>query len=79
MTFIVDAAVLCGAESARNDWRWQQARMENDLILRKLSLNAPVQGRNKYEVERHTRWVRHVGQYLHKWSCFPSRRRDYMK
>lgn len=50
MTFIVDAAVLCGAESARNDWRWQQARMENDLILRKLSLNAPIQGRNKYEV-----------------------------
>jgi hypothetical protein len=54
VTFIVDAAVLCGAERSCNDWRWQRARMESDLILRKLSLNSranvSVQGRSKYEV-----------------------------
>lgn len=83
MTFIVDAAVHCGAESACNDWRWQQAHMESDLILRKLSpssrANARVQGRNKNEVERYTGRVRQLGQQLLKWTYYSSRRRDYMK
>ena len=86
MTFIVDAAVLCGAESACNDWRWQHARTlawKSDLILRKLSpnprANARVQGRNKNEVERRTRRVRQLGQQLRKWTYHSSRRSDYMK
>ena len=86
MTFIVDAAVHCGAESACNDWRLQYARTlawKSDLILQKLSpnsrTNARVQGRSKHEAERDAGRVRRLGQQLRKWMYPSSRRMDYMK